>query len=321
MPIKKDMSGTPKGGYRPRSLDLDQVPDAQRIIPAAVMHWWASYSTANDFDKPMSIEDREFRASWAWMRCDRGLWYLANKEPETEPSGVAAHWRMAIGTAGHEIVQPYIRSSVEARAKGVVVGTEVPVDLRPIGLNGAATADVVVSAIIPEARHYSDGDSIAEVTRPIEVMEIKTMGGFSFKTTATKFKGGPSGPKWGHVVQGSLAAAALGVPLRIVYLSLEVVSPDTAERSEVSEAGRFSAEWLIELPEVREIAAAEVERINAVLAEPFVPVPQVWDPELPVQPMTVTDTARGAVQGEGPTFGRTWLCGYCPFRSRCVQDG
>jgi hypothetical protein len=50
---------------------------------------------------------------------------------------------------------------------------------------------------------------------------LKTVNGFSFKMKATGFKGPAEGPSWAHILQGALAARALGADTMIIaYLSM-----------------------------------------------------------------------------------------------------
>lgn len=313
MPIRKDQSGTrrkapDRGEKRP--------PDAPRITPPVINEWWKRWQAREGFVRPMSIEDREFRGSWAGLRCDRALWYAVNQEPESDPTGPAGHWRMASGQLVHELLDSVIVSALSDDFTDIF--PEMPIDLRPIGINGASTADIA-------CLDHRTGKGLC--------VELKTKGGYKFKLCTMDWKGGPYGPEYGDVVQAVLATAGLqakypdyDVECRVVYLSLENISQNMASRNEIDEYGQFSAEWMIDRDECRTVLDRERHRINGILADPFVPERMIddVDAQMPIRRMHVTDIDKGALQGDldgGVVYGSTWRCGYCHQRERCRADG
>lgn len=303
MPIKKDNSDLPiaskSGGHPPVQRPI--------VVPLVAQAWHDAYIADGNDTLPMSIEGRRFRASWAGKRCDRSLQYAIQRTPASEPLSLADHWRFGIGTMVHEVVQKTLPVAFPH------ADIEAPVDLRPINIDGAATADVVLR------------DMAGKATR---VIEIKTINGFGFKKSATSFKGPAEGPRWSAIVQGALAASALNAVdgLVVAYLSLENLSPNMATYAD-SEVGRFAAEWHYTLDECDDIANAEAIRIDRVMA--FVDggglAPRtIHDPELP-NGATVTNPDRGmwtvTIDGQVHGAGSTWMCDYCEHRSTCVSDG
>lgn len=303
MPIVKDNSSIP---FPSRGEDRSPVKNPV-VVPVLAQKWFAKYQAEGQVGRAKAIPERRFRASWAGKRCDRSLYYALIDSPESEPSTLADYWRFGLGTMVHEYLQD---AFVDLFPN---VECEVAVDLAPIGVDGSATVDMVVPA--PEGG------------RPT-VVEIKTINGFGFKKSATAFKGPAEGPRWSAVVQGALAAMALDADLIVAYLSLENLSPSIAlNYGDGTNVGQFAAEWHFTNEQVREIALAEVERINRVMVmldADIVPPRTLHDPE--IQPGgTVFDPAKGSWSvRSGDTVlatGRTWMCDYCSHRTLCVADG
>jgi hypothetical protein len=264
-------------------------------------------------DKPMAVADRTWRASWSQVRCDRALAYSMAKTPPSNPPSEADAWRFGLG----ELVHLGLQDAVIQAFPGAEV--EKAIDLRSIGIDGAASSDLMLSY------------EYVEDTPTKIVSEFKTVNGFKFKLATTNFNGPPEGPSYGHIVQGAMAAAASDADeLRIVYLSLENISVAIAKRNNLSEIQRFIAEWSYDAPTFRQIAATEVTRVNEIkhwLDQGIEPggIPRVIDePDMP-RGATVVDPKKGlwqnVVGGKVYEVGTTWHCGYCRFQDICDKDG
>jgi hypothetical protein len=303
VPIKKDHSDIPFA-----SRATGKPPVERPIIVSLVAETWhRKYVEEGNDQLAMSIEGRLFRASWAAKRCDRALQYAMQKVGASNPPSLADHWRFGIGSMVHEVVQQILPAAFPH------ADIEAAVDLRPIGIDGAASADVVLRDM--------DGNAL-------RVIELKTINGFGFKKSATAFKGPAEGPRWSAVVQGALSAAALNAVdgLVIGYLSLENLSPNMAVHAS-GEVGRFAAEWHYTLDECKEIAAAEAARVNNVInyiASDGLTARTLHEPELP-SGASVVNPERGmwniVIDGQVVGAGSTWLCDYCDHRDTCVADG
>ena len=194
----------------------------------------------------------------------------------------------------------------------------MPIDLKPVGINGASSADLVV---------------LNHALKTGTCVELKSKGGYKFKLCTMAWKGGPTGPEYADVVQSVLATAGLqarypdyDIECRVMYLSLENISDSLASKNGIGEYGKFSAEWVIGRDECVQVLTRERARINMILEEPFVPerIIDDVDVQMPVRRMKVTDIDKGALQGDldgGIVYGSTWRCGYCRFRERCRADG
>lgn len=299
----------------PRSSGTNGNPPSKNnfVAEAIAQRWWETM--ADREAKATAIpEAGPYRASMAGSRCDRALWYQLLGIEESNPVGVADAWRMGLGSTIHEMLQ-----SIAADMFGSVDGvanaqSEVKVDLRPIGLPGSAHLDMIIEY---------EGRKIA--------VEIKSMAGFGFKVAATTFKGPPQGPRYGHVLQGALAAKAAGCDgLIVAYLAMENVSPQLAAAYATSEAGRFAAEWHYTIDELEEHIQDEIDRmhriIQATVEAPDQPITAtVIDPEIPLG-AEISNPRNGGwvVLDENNVVertGSTWLCGYCRHQDRCIEDG
>ena len=303
MGIKSDLSSLPYPSRR------DGMPPVSKpiVVPLLAQRWFEQYVADGQLHRAKAMPERRFRASWASKRCDRSLQSALNDVEPSNPSTLADYWRFGLGTLVHNGLESVIHTLFEHAE------CEVAIDLAPIGLDGSATVDIVIPA--------------TDDTRTT-VIEVKTINGFGFKKSATSFKGPPEGPRWGAIVQGALAAAALDADLIIAYLSLESMSPSLdLAYGNGTDVGRFAAEWHIDAEQAKAIAMAEVARITRVLAltDAGVLAPrEIHDPE--VQPGGVVfDPKRGAWQvldsGNVVGTGTTWMCDYCDHRDRCIADG
>lgn len=304
MPIINDHSSLPTS-----APGTDRSPVQQpRVVPVLAERWFAKYRAEGQDSKAKAIPARRFRASWAAKRCDRALQYALQDTPESDPSTLADYWRFGLGTMVHEYLQD---AFVDLFPN---VKCEVPVDLQPVGIDGSATVDMIIPGISTDDRPT--------------VVEIKTINGFGFKKAATAFKGPAEGPRWSAVVQGALAAAAIGADLIIAYLSLENLSPTIAlSYGDGTTVGQFAAEWHYPYADCVVIAQAEADRISQVIAmtDSAVLAPRaLHDPALPEGAVVVDPRDDMWQVRAGDVIlatGRTWMCDYCAHYNQCVSDG
>lgn len=319
MPINRDLGDLPRGGG-----DEGEWPVPPQYVKTLAEAWLEVYREQGRDVKAMSIGQRLFRASWAGM-CARAVAYNVAEAEPTAPNGIAEYWRFGLGQLVHEgLDEPIRRAFPGARF-------EVPVDLRPIGIDGAATADYV-ELIDP------DGEVVAGNVKVVG--EWKSINGFGFKVHATSFKGPPEGPRFSAKVQGALSAMALDAELLVIgYLSLENVGPDLVKYAGDDPVARFAAEWHYTRDQYRPVAEREVKRVARILDLVTVngeakdeealllgaaTVPRSI-PELPAG-NRITDPARklwvvADQENKIRLSGSTWHCDYCDHRPRCVEDG
>lgn len=308
MPIKNNLSDLPR--------DEGWPPDENQHLVNALMREW-DLLHPND-GRAMSVEGRLWRASWAGT-CRRSLHYNVTRQPVTNPPTVADRWRMNTGQLVHDELDAMavaFAAQLEAKAEDGVEPTKVlvehKVDLRPAGIDGAATADLV----------------IMKANGSTTVVECKSVVGFKFKQKATKFNGPPKGPDLSHIIQAAVTAKALDADRVIVlYLALENVSPSLAYRASDDGLGRMAAQWTLSRGMYEPIAEAEIARVNEVLAtvEAGVLAERLVPNDDGVERLIV-NPAKGlwndvADDGRILDSGKAWQCDYCDFRDRCIVDG
>ena len=229
--VAKDLSDLPNA---PR--DAGSPPTSQpEFVNAIAESWYQQYLESGAAHRNKAI-DLPYRGSFAGFRCDRQLYYAMAGMPRNVPS-IADAYRMSLGTLVHDGLESAIKDAMPNAE------FEVEVDLRTIGVDGSAHADIVT--------YFDDGRCDA-------VVEVKTVNGFGFKTMASDFKGPPEGPRSGHVLQAALSAMALGAERVVVsYLSMESMSPSLSKYVD-GDIGRFAAEWHFSKEEYEAIAKPEI---------------------------------------------------------------
>jgi hypothetical protein len=304
--LKKDLSSlssVPSGG--------GELPVKHPTIGPLLAQAWADAFVDTDehpLALPMSHENARIRFSWAGM-CGRRIGYSVMGEPETNPSGPADHWRFGLGHLVHDQMQQVVQAAFP--------GAEVEVHTQLEDGLLAGHADVEIT----------DGGTVSEGvswTKKISV-EIKTINGFGFKK-AVGARGAAEGPRIGAKIQGALNAVAGNCDeLVILYLSMENLSPREAKNIGADEIGRFCAEWHYTRDEFEPWAEAERERFLGILATVDAgSTPDRYIPHEMPPGAVIDDPFKGQwVLREGGALvdaGSTWMCGYCPFADRCIDD-
>lgn len=345
MPIQNDVSSLPSGpeGDPPVAHPL--------IVNRLAEEWYRHRITSGDDEAPTMAAGARWRASWSGM-CARNVSYsIKHRDAElafaalnaeasdedkvelakalnlvedlaaTNPPSVADAWRMGLGSMVHAQLQDVLIAAFP--------GADVEVKTT-IDDFGSATVDIVIDEMMIDM-----GDRVENKDGSIEyggrnfrtVVELKTINGFGYKDIATTFKGPQAGPKPNALIQGAVAAAELKADRLIIgYLSMECLSPDVASRNNMDEIGRFAAEWHYTPEQFVPLAEAErkrVRRIIAVVDAGDLPPRQI--PGLP-SGSRITNPQTGlweVTDGNGTITqsGKTWHCGYCWNRDRCLADG
>ena len=304
MPIYGDIQSLP------RDRGEDGVPPSKNNFVAVQLAeaWFADHKKRGDMDYAAAFPDRPYRASFASKRCARQLQYAMGKVPESEPVTIASAWTMGLGNMVHDRLQDVVTELFpDAEAEPIV-------DLKEIGINGSGHADLVMT---------HNGERV--------LVELKTTGGFAFKMMASSFKGKPQGPRFGYLVQAAILAAALGIDkVVIALLAMEPLSPQLAETYSDSEAGRFAAEWHYTLDELMPLVQDEVVRVARVqdaIESGVLVSRRIDDVEYPAGATVIDPLASRApwhvlnADGQIVDTGSYWGCAYCPWRTRCGQDG
>lgn len=305
MPIKKSIEDLPRSNHE----QLGTKPSAHPFIGEALANRLLETEDENHpKDLALAIpEAGAFRASYASKRCNRALWYALTDTPKSNPPDAASFWQFKLGHTVHDLVQEI---APDLFPDGDVE-IEPAIDLRPIGVEGSAHADMVMT--------YK-GKRV--------LVEMKSINGFGFKRAATTFSGPPEGPRSGHVIQAGLAAWAYDCDaVCLVYFSLENVSVRMAATYSDTPTGRFTAEWHYTVEELKPMLETEVKRINGIMSARNADRPQpraLVDHGIP-EGALIQDPESGmwtVVEGRAITnTGDTWMCGYCDYKDKCISDG
>lgn len=322
MNIKRDLSDLPTADPPPPERQVGHPPVSDPTIGPRLANEWFERRTHDD-NLPRAIPDAgPFRGSDAG-KCNRQLWYRLMEYEKTEPFTVADHWRMDLGSMVHEALQ----ESIEQATPGAI--NELELDLNSIGIPGSMHMDILNP--VDEIVETGPQDEVLDET-VYEAVEIKTVNGWGYKQMATNYsKAGPKGPRESHIMQACIGAAAAEAEgyrvtgARVVYLSMELVSPELAASIGLGgEEARFTAEWFYPIEQCRQIAQREASRFNSVLR--MINAGELWvngfipQSAIEVDMLKVVNPASGAgvtVDGQG---GKTWMCGYCPYQTQCIND-
>lgn len=295
----KDLSAMPK--------DQGHTPDKAPWLAPLLAEKWAE--TVDREPPPMASDEARVRHSWAG-NCARAVGYHMADVEVTEPLSVADFWRFGTGTVIHERWQE-------------VVAVAFP---------SAEVEKKVVIPEIPSAGHidlFIPGGHVPDEVVPLQnsvSVELKSINGFGFKK-AIGARGEADGPRSSAALQGSLNAhAADADEMKIIYLSLENLSPRELKNIGSHEWQRFAAEWTYTRDEYEALAQPEIRRLSKIVQwvdEGKQPPRTV--PEMPAG-ARITDPKTGAwllsnQEGGVIEAGKTWQCDYCPFRTRCIEDG
>ena len=315
--VKKDLSDLP---YQPSKAEqiatapLSVYPSTDPIIGPAMAQAWFEQHDGKDYLPPAIPEAGPFRGSHAGS-CSRQVAYNILQIKQSNPPTPADFWRMGLG----QIIHTYMQDAIATATPGS--SAEVEIDLNAIGIRGSLRADLHVPL-------YPDEDENHEYI----MAELKTINGFQFKLRSTNFrKTGPSGPSESHVIQLALETAGAAAAFdgdnrggRLVYLSMEVVSPELTENMGIGDdSARFVAEYEFTLDQLQGLAvleAARFQEIDEAMRHDNWVEPVVVQSAFPYTTAVVVNPRTGAAIDERGKGTKTWQCAYCNYRDTCTAD-
>jgi|TARA_B110000014_G_scaffold54522_1_gene36727 hypothetical protein len=292
------------GSSRP-PVTVDNEGNDRRIILSHIGEEFADGSPA-----PSMPDEKIWRGSMA-ASCSRQIAYRITDTEVSNPLTGADYWRFGLGTLVHNQLKPAIDRWL-AKEDGVTAIEEAEVEL---GEHGYGHVDLTLVA----------GDKKI-------VVELKTINGTGFKKAI-----GSEGPRHSALVQGAMYAHASDADLLIIcYLTMELCSPSYAEAKGFDDTGRFGAEWHFTKEEFTPIAKAEINRLDWIaenLTEDrgsdtpkATDIPKMfseYDPAIPWG-AEIVDPSNGSwvLEEDGSLLGkgRTWMCNYCNYQDRCVNE-
>jgi hypothetical protein len=297
--IRKVHSDLPKSNRRKRR----GVPRDEKVRFGSILldHW-----TAIERERA-STRLARFRFSDAGD-CSRAIAYAALAVPESDPIEESGIFITTQGTTVHEQLQEALVRRYETDP-GIHVECEVEV----VDGDRGGHVDIVVYVAEP-----------AWTT----AIEAKTVGGARFRQAI----GAPPrnttalGPSYDHVIQGALGAKAVDADEMVVlYLSREAISHGIANDKGYSEVDRVVAEWTYDRPTYERVAAAEIARIEGILAlvdDGELPRRIIPSPELPPRHLFIEPLTGGYVEydkdWEPVAHNTFWRCDYCRYQSVCA---
>lgn len=315
MTIKRDLSDLPTSLAPSDEGPVGWWPERHpRLGPTLVDEWIAAQP---DHElAPVIPEHGNHRGSNAG-KCLRAIAYSQTDTEVSDPMTVADYWRMYLGSVVHEALQ--------AALPNVMPGAlnEVPVSFKPLGVDGSMRIDIMDPITI-------DGDE-----HVYETVEVKTINGFGYKMQATDFRGPPQGPRASHMMQaalGAVAAEANGYRVagaRVVYLSLELLSPSLAQNIGLGgEEARFCAEWFVPIEQLRPLAQRELDRwaalTNRLANGDVTDIPRSLlddiDEHGNAHYIDVVNPKTGAAVDHRGVGAKAWMCNYCDYQSKCIRD-
>lgn len=327
-PLAQDLSHLPRAE---RAEGEGLMPDKSPRFVGVLAEAWAAVHSE---DKPTAGGTR-FRHSDAG-KCARAISYTAAGIPKSDPMDLTGVWNTTLGKLLHEAWQDALCERFPDAEVEVKVGWD--------DLDGSGHIDAVIRTearcpCVDAGPRYSnlgpdhDGSpdecpDCDQGVRPwIVAMELKTIGGFGFKAAVGKARRGTpaEGPKTDHILQGALNALAVDADeLVIGYLAKECISVNAGR--DLTELGRFAAEWTFARADFEPLALEEKRRINGILslvdkgelaarkvphdlppgAEIVDPLRSLWEVHDPVG--TIADTG---------TLWNGSFCEYCAFQTLC----
>lgn len=293
-PLAADLSDLPRPA---RTTDDGWAPDpAPRFVHLLADQWQRDNTERGP--KQRAHSDARFRHSDAG-KCARAVALAALNVPPSDPMDLTGVWNTSLGTLVHDAWQAVIADRYP--------DAQIEPKVQTINGEGAGHIDAV----------FPDGTTIA--------FELKTCGGFAYKMAVGE-RGTPQGPKLEHQIQAALNGKAVDADEVVIgYLSKEAVSVNAAKRNNLSELGRFCAEWTMTRDEYMPVADAEEARVSGILAlldEGTLPARKIPAADVP-SGATIVDPRTGRWElrnqtGQVEDTGSYWGCGYCNFCTLCA---
>jgi hypothetical protein len=289
-------------------------PDATPRFGHILAERWHEEALADD-SWELSGGGARFRHSMAGD-CARAIAYAALKVPKSNPMDLASHFITKQGTLIHGEWQ---------RLFAERFGGDVEVTVHFDGTTGHADGVATVPPEQPELGQY-----LAEHT--VVAIEGKSVDGYSYKEAMGIPPAAhvPMGPKHSHKLQAFLNARALGADEAvIIYWTRGAISVQAANRYDVSEMNRVTAEWTYPREVYEPIADAEIQRVMGILRllddESMLPKRRIPDPELPLHHV-ITNPRKGEwveydKDGRPVNAGSFWKCHYCAWQDTCASTG
>lgn len=292
------------------SLDAIRAGDATMMRKVIARTW---LEQRGDTSLPHAVKGSRIRHSWA-AKCARALRYEVDGVAPTEPPDIASQWTFRLGHLVHDEIQAAL---VEA-----FPDCTIEVKHPNPEVDGSFTLDAEINWGGPEKPEWTRGSEV-------HVVEIKSINGFGFKKMVGT-RGKAEGPRHSALLQLALNANATPGCMGgwLIYASLENISPNEADRNNLTVLDRFLKVTWYPVEQLTPLARLEEARMRQILDEADAGTPTarvIPDPDIPPGAV-VTDPSKGTwvvfgQSGEKQDVGSTWQCGYCDHRTTCIEEG
>jgi len=292
MAIKKQLTD-----YSP----IPPVESNRRLIGPPIAQHFESGSEA-----PWMPEEKSWRGSMAGS-CARQIAYSIKGVEETNLKDASDYWRFWLGSATHAELFPAMKEWAN-NSEGLTITEEMEVTL---GENGYGHIDLVLDV----------GDKKV-------VIELKTINGTGYKKAI-----GGGGPRYSALLQGSLYANGIDADLLVIaYVAMENCTDSWVEQRGFDALTKFTSEWHYTPDQFNPRAEAEVSRMEWITEQlndgrEAKEIPRMFsefDPDIPWGAEVIDPRTGAWVLEQYDTLiakSRTWMCAYCSYKDRCIQDG
>lgn len=295
--MAKDLSNLPAA----KADGGPKTGPSRPILMGELSTAWFTAKTAEE-QRPTVVDGQRFRPSKAGS-CSQALLYKAEGVEPTDPPDMAAHWSFHMGQKVHDWFDEWAETSVP----GMLLEHQYVTQYPGIGQFGG-NIDAYHPAFKP-ADSDKDPVSIA--------VEVKSINGLGYQQVATQ------GPRESALLQGAINAWGVGADyLVIVNMGLQVMTENAGRKKGLSHfpEQRFALEWWYPRNEFVPLAEAELARIAQAIDGNGGRRPL----DIPVM-AEITNPSTGQWtelddSGRTVNLGNTWMCGYCDYQSRCIED-
>lgn len=174
-------------------------------------------------------------------------------------------------------------------------------------------------------------DTVIDLGDKVCVIELKSIGGFGFKSMTTGARMGekPEGPKLPNLLQLGLnmlgTGEALGRPMRDIVGVLVYVSKETNQMMKTGQPiDKFVAEFHYTWDEIRHLVEPEYQRLTSIVAQVDAGQTTTVERSIPAYgPGQVVSIGAkgGAYSSVDGRMLTCWECRYCSYANRCQADG
>jgi hypothetical protein len=313
-------------------LGPDESTDQNRPNPNVLFGHYAGMALANNTARHAGLgpserdeaKVRDYHRPSDAGKCARALSYVALGVPRA-PMDHAGGISTSLGSFVGEVLANALIDNRETLSEEL--GREVSeiraeVSTSPVDPDSGERKFATVETADGELKLHGFIDIwIQFIDGGVWIIEVKTVGDYSFKSKTGLGRGPAEGPDRGHVLQLAEYVALYPEVEKgfIVYLANNPVSRNIAAKSGVDERRRVAAEWSFDRDELVPLAEKEFRRAKRILllAAEGEKAPRRI-PGLPGG--EIISPATGAWKSTDGKVSSYWGCAYCGWQDVCAQE-